>query len=274
MTKKLNKGAKVTLIVLASIIAIWGIIALLPRPKNYPSDNTFLRGDKLPLLIAHGGGNMEFPDNTIEAFYNAYSVDSNAMMETDVSITKDNIVLLSHDTSLDRKTNISGKIKDLNYSDLMKNEVDFNYENPVVSDDDGTGNNLNGERARYKNGEGKYVLPTDVSYPAGVSARHQTKFLATTLEDLIRAFPTNKINVEIKQAGDVGLLALQKTIELLNKLEGEGIHALSNVVVASFHDEVYDKMVEIQKKEIPTLMYSPAINCVVKYVLLSYTLMD
>ena len=42
-------------------------------------------------------------DNTLEAFYNAYSVDPNFMIETDVSITKDELIILSHDITLDRK---------------------------------------------------------------------------------------------------------------------------------------------------------------------------
>ena len=41
------------------------------------------------------------------------------MMETDVSITKDGVVILSHDVTIDRKTNRSGKIEDWNYADLI-----------------------------------------------------------------------------------------------------------------------------------------------------------
>ena len=80
---------------------------------------------ELPILIAHGGGNREFPDNTLEAFYNAYSVDKNVMMETDVSITKDGVVILSHDVTIDRKTNKTGAIADWNYTDLIAERVDF-----------------------------------------------------------------------------------------------------------------------------------------------------
>ena len=38
--------------------------------------------------------------------------------------------------------------------------------------------------------------------PAGVTPRDNDVFLATTLEDLMLAFPKNKINVEIKQSGE------------------------------------------------------------------------
>ena len=91
MKKKILRAAAV---VLGSIVLLWLILFLLPRQQNFESENPMRRDGALPILIAHGGGNGEFPDNTLEAFYNAYSVDPRVMMETDVSITKDGIVIL------------------------------------------------------------------------------------------------------------------------------------------------------------------------------------
>jgi glycerophosphoryl diester phosphodiesterase len=88
------------------------VAALLPQGDNYPLDNPMKKEGDLPILIAHGGGNKEFPDNTLEAFYNAYGVDERVMMETDVSITKDGVLILSHDITLDSKTNVTGAIAD------------------------------------------------------------------------------------------------------------------------------------------------------------------
>ena len=82
------------MIVIACILAVYLIIALLPRHQSR-EDNPFVVEGK-PLLIAHGGGNREFPDNTLEACYNAYGVDSQVMLEMDVSITKDGVVIMSH----------------------------------------------------------------------------------------------------------------------------------------------------------------------------------
>ena len=79
--------------VLAFLLVAYLVIAFFPRSANYGGDNPMRREGKLPILIAHGGGNREFPDNTLEAFYNAYSVDENVMMENDVSITKYGVVL-------------------------------------------------------------------------------------------------------------------------------------------------------------------------------------
>ena len=254
-----KKGLKTTALVLACVIVVWGIIALLPRPDNFKLDNPMQKEGELPILIAHGGGNREFPDNTLEAFYNAYSVDKNVMMETDVSITKDGVVILSHDTTLDRKTNVSGNIADWNYSDLISEEVDFGYANPTEDD------RLAGERKKYTDGYGNEKLPTDVEYPDGVEARHDTVFLATTLEELIVAFPENRINVEIKQSGELGIKALKEVLRLLEEHD-----AFDRVVLASFHSEIYDEFIRLTAEErVPhEFMYSPCTEGVIKYFIL------
>ena len=125
----MKKFLKIVGIAVLAIALAWLVLFLLPKPQNFDLTNPMLKDSELPILIAHGGGNREFPDNTLEAFYNAYSVDPRVMMETDVSITKDGVVILSHDVRLDRKTNVTGEIADWNYADLIAQEVDFGYTN-------------------------------------------------------------------------------------------------------------------------------------------------
>lgn len=253
-----SKRTRTIALLTAAVILITAylVITLLPRGRNYPLDNSMMKEGELPILIAHGGGNREFPDNTLEAFYNAYSVDKNVMMETDVSITKDGVVILSHDTTLDRKTNVSGNISDWNYSDLISEEVDFGYANPT---EDGA---LSGERKKYTDGYGNEKLPTDVEYPDGIEARHETVFLATTLEELIVAFPENRINVEIKQSGELGISALREALRLLEKHD-----AYDRVVLASFHSEIYDEFIRLTEEgSVPAgFMHSPSTDGVIKY---------
>ena len=107
MTSKAKKVWKIIAIVFACFTLVYAILAIFPRFDNYKGENPMRKEGEMPILIAHGGGNKEFPDNTLEAFYNAYSVNKKVMMETDVSITKDGVVILSHDTTLDRKTNVT-----------------------------------------------------------------------------------------------------------------------------------------------------------------------
>ncbi len=261
MKPKTKKRLKITAAILAVVVAVYAVIALMPRRDNFPLENPFIaeEGD-MPMLIAHGGGHKEFPDNTLEAFYNAYSVDKNAMMETDCSITKDGVVILSHDTTLDRKTNVTGNIADWNYSDLMAQKVDFGYTNPTNDDDI-----LIGDREHFKTDDGVEKYPTDVEYPEGIEPRDEKVFLATTFEELLIAFPENYINIEIKQSGELGKKALKEVLRLIEKYD-----AFDRVVVASFHNEIYDEFMRlIEEKEVPeTFMCSPGTMGAVSFVAL------
>ena len=260
-----KKVWKIIAIVLASLLLIYGVIALWPREKNYALDNPMRTDSDLPILIAHGGGNKEFPDNTLEAFYNAYSVDPNVMMETDVSITKDGVIILSHDTTLDRKTNVTGAIADWNYADLMAQKVDFGYTNPTEDQ------NLVGERVHFTDENGVEKYPTEVEYPQGVEPRDETVFLATTLEELLTAFPENRVNVEIKQEGELGMKALAEVLRLL-----EVYDAFDRVVVASFHEDIYDEFQRLQAAgEVPeTFMCSPAYDAATEFYVLQLLNLD
>lgn len=265
-TKKLR-------LILIMIVSLWLIAALIPLLRTVPHQNPFIIGDDaMPVLIAHGGGNKEFPDNTLEAFYHAYSVDSRCMMETDVSITKDGVIILSHDTTLDRKTTLRYQsIVDVNYSDLIEDEVDFGYHNAVEPSSNGF--NVSGVFTKYTNEWDQNVTPLDVTYPEGVTPRHTERFLATTLEELIIAFPENKINIEIKQSGDIGILALNKVIELMDELDDE-YQTFERIVLASFHKEIYHRLIELNKTTYPQLYYSPESGGVIKFFALSTLRLD
>lgn len=263
----MKKAWKVIGIVLAVILVVYAAIALWPRPDNYGMENP-MRVDEgeLPILIAHGGGNKEFPDNTLEAFYNAYSVDTRVMMETDVSITADGVVILSHDTTLDRKTNVTGAIADWTYADLIAQRVDFGYTNPTDDDDC-----LSGDRVKFTTENGEAVTPLDVEYPEGVQPRDSQVFLATTLEELLTAFPDNYINVEIKQSGDKGMECLAEVLRLLRTYD-----AFDRVVVASFHEEIQDEFLRLKTSgEVPEcFMFSPANDSATVFVALQLVNLD
>lgn len=110
---------------------------------------------------------------------------------------------------------------------------------------------------KFKNESGVEVTPLDVDYPDGVTPRHNSVFLATTLEQLIVSFPNNKINVEIKQEGETGKRALAAAIELL-----ETYDAFDRVVLASFHNDIYDEFKRYQKLGLvpEEFMFSPGIS--------------
>jgi glycerophosphoryl diester phosphodiesterase len=74
----------------------------------------FLRGPlpSDPQLIAHRGGPVFEPENTIAAFRNAIKVDVD-WIEMDVQRTKDGELVVIHDETVDRTTNGTGRVADL-----------------------------------------------------------------------------------------------------------------------------------------------------------------
>ena len=72
---------------------------------------------RLPQAIAHRGYKAEYPENTMGAFKGAVKVGAHAI-ETDVHISKDQVVMLSHDADLVRCFGKPDKLIDCEWSYL------------------------------------------------------------------------------------------------------------------------------------------------------------
>ncbi|MBQ4071011.1 MAG: hypothetical protein IJD51_01175 [Clostridia bacterium] len=253
MKARTKKRLLITAIVLLSVALVYLVIFLFPRPKNYEGENPFIKADSdLPVLIAHRGGDGEFPGNTLEAYYNAYSVDKNFILETDVNLTSDGVLILCHDTTLDGTTNVDGEIIDWSYADLISRRVNFGYDN----DDDEP-------KELYKNEAGEVVYPSSLAgYPTGLDGRDSEIFLATTFEELVTSFPTNKIIVEIKQDGEVGFDALHEAVRIAEEYD-----AFDRIIFASFHDEIFEESMRmLGDGEVPeSFMASPSLGSTIKF---------
>src|SRR5215217_7862273 len=64
---------------------------------------------RAPLNIAHQGGEDEFPSNTLYAFRKATGVGAD-MLELDIGVTRDDKVVVMHDTTVDGTTNGRGTV--------------------------------------------------------------------------------------------------------------------------------------------------------------------
>ena len=74
----------------------------------------------IPIISGHRGGMVKgFPENSIAAFENTLK-HSPAFFEVDPRLTKDSVVVLMHDATLDRTTNGTGKVSDYTYAELQK----------------------------------------------------------------------------------------------------------------------------------------------------------
>ena len=76
-----------------------------------------------PIIIAHRGASAYASENTISAFEKAIEMGAK-IIETDVHQTKDSVVVIMHDLSVDRTTNGKGLIKYLMSSEYEKLVID------------------------------------------------------------------------------------------------------------------------------------------------------
>jgi len=72
-----------------------------------------------PLIIAHRGHSAGYPENTLAAFEGAIAAGA-AMIELDVTLSRDRQVVVIHDDHLDRTTDGSGPVRDQPLADIKK----------------------------------------------------------------------------------------------------------------------------------------------------------
>lgn len=69
--------------------------------------------------IAHRGYSSLYPENTMLAFKKAYEAGCDGI-ELDVQLTKDNMMVIIHDETIDRTSNGTGLVKDYTYKELLQ----------------------------------------------------------------------------------------------------------------------------------------------------------
>lgn len=83
-----------------------------------------------PIIIAHRGASAYAPENTLSSFEKAIEMGA-VIIETDVHQTKDSVVVIMHDLSVDRTTNGKGLIKDMSSIDFK--QLSIKQQKPVSS---------------------------------------------------------------------------------------------------------------------------------------------
>ncbi|WP_205509995.1 glycerophosphodiester phosphodiesterase family protein [Longitalea arenae] len=77
-------------------------------------------GNDIPLISGHRGGpDKGYPENSIEAMAHSLQY-TPATFEIDPRLTKDSVVVLLHDDSLDRTTTGTGKLRDHTWEEVKK----------------------------------------------------------------------------------------------------------------------------------------------------------
>lgn len=77
----------------------------------------------MPMInYAHRGASEYYPENTLRSFYAGLDMEADGI-ETDIQRTKDGVLVLHHDDTLERIPHVVGSVKDYTYDELLK--MDF-----------------------------------------------------------------------------------------------------------------------------------------------------
>jgi glycerophosphoryl diester phosphodiesterase len=82
-----------------------------------------------PQVIAHRGGSALRPENTFAAFDHGLSLGADGL-ELDVHLSRDGVVVVHHDATLDRTTNGSGPIATYAASELARLDAGYHFGAP------------------------------------------------------------------------------------------------------------------------------------------------
>lgn len=113
-------------------VGIMSLVALgvsAKAPKSYYTDirnaeqlrEYFSYSPTRPIIISgHRGGMVTgYPENCIESFEKTLTM-MPSFFEIDPRLTKDGVIVLMHDATIDRTTTGTGKVSDYTYDELMK----------------------------------------------------------------------------------------------------------------------------------------------------------
>lgn len=86
-------------------------------------------GKVLPGVLTglHRSGMHRWPENTEVAFREAGRAHPGALLETDVTSTKDGVAVLLHDDTVDRTTDGSGRVSEMDFADLRKLDGGYRF---------------------------------------------------------------------------------------------------------------------------------------------------
>ncbi len=180
-----------------------------------PSENPWLA--RRPIGFAHRGGVREFPENTLYAYREAARLGAD-VLEMDVYATADGALVVLHDTTVDRTTDGSGDVESLTLAQLRALDAAYWFVPGI-----GTSRDAQDSDYRFRGMATGLREP-----PPGYRAED---FRIPTLEEALRAFPDQLINIELKPSVR-GSGSYEAEVATLLKRYGRA----TDVMVASFLD--------------------------------------
>ena len=95
---------------------------MIPQKTTHP----ILQRLSKPVTIAHQGGNKVYPDESLLAFTNAINMGIQ-VIELDIHRTKDGVIVINHDPTIDRLTDGTGLIREMSWLELQQVDGAYNW---------------------------------------------------------------------------------------------------------------------------------------------------
>lgn len=172
-------------------------------------------------LYAHRGASAECPENTLPAFDRAIELGVDAL-ETDVHVTRDGVLLVSHDETAQRMAAVPARWEELDLADARRLDVGWGF-----------------------------VAP-DGSRPFAGKGIH-----APTFEEVLERYPTVRINVDLK-----GERAVDAMLDVLARKHAEDrvtIASFSTRTALAVRRRGYRGETALSRGEVAALVGMPAL---------------
>src|ERR671912_2605714 len=177
-----------------SLTGLVCFVALILRREN----NRTVRGE-WPVNLAHRGASALAPENTLEAFRLAVEAGAGGL-ELDVHVTRDGEVVVIHDASVDRTTDGSGAVAEMELEEIRRLDAGYRF-------------SPDGGRTFPYRGRG-------VTIP--------------TLAEVYASFPEARVNADIKKAQSGAEEAVLRVIRSAGAEERTLIASTEHPVVRRF----------------------------------------
>jgi glycerophosphoryl diester phosphodiesterase len=202
-----------------------GLIAAVvaPAPTSAQVPESWL--ERRILNIAHQGGEIEAPSNTMYAFKTAAAKGAD-VLELDVHATQDRELVVIHDATVDRTTNGTGSIDEITLEQVRQLDAAYWF----VS---GCGTCHGEPEKRY---DFRGIATGDRKMPGRLRGFSPSDFKIPTLAEVLETFPNHMINIEIKATAPETKPYEEELAQLLDEFGRS-----NDTIVVSFYDHAVER---------------------------------
>lgn len=170
------------------------------------------------VLYAHRGSMVLAPENTLPAFELALAYGAD-VMEIDVRLSRDDVVMVTHDERVDRTCDGAGRVRELSYKALKSLDAGFRF--------------------------------TDLE---GSSSRSQGIKLVS-LEEMFELLPDTRINIDIKDNDAEAAIAVAKVIEKASRHRTVNVGSFHENALTHFRQAAPDVTTAASQREVACLYF-------------------